>query len=82
MLSRPATKLSLTPDDITAYEQRKMARDAMKNQELDSSQNSDRSTVGNGTGLGEQDLTPAAQTRAARVKMSRDQRIGVGSSRG
>ena len=79
MLSRPATKISLTADDIAAYEQRKMAREAMKSQELDSSQNSDRSTVENGAGAGEQDLTPAAQTRAARAKMSREQRIGVGS---
>ena len=82
MLSRPATKISLTPDDIAAYEHRKMIRDAMKSQQLDSSQNSDRSTVENGTEIEEQDLTPAAQTRAARAKMSRDQRIGVGSSRG
>jgi hypothetical protein len=82
MLSRPATKISLTPDDIAAYEQRKLARDAMKSQDLDSSQNSDRSTVENGTGSTEQDLTPAAQTRAARAKTSREQRIGVGSSRG
>lgn len=78
MLSRPATKISLTPDDIAAYEQRKMARDAIRSQDLDSSQKSDRSTVENG----EQDLTPAAQTRAARAKMSRNERIGVGSSRG
>ena len=82
MLSRPATKISLTPDDIAAYEQRKMARDAMKNQDLSSSQNSDRSTVENGTYVREEDLTPAAQTRAARAKMNREQRIGVGSSRG
>jgi hypothetical protein len=81
MLSRPATKISLTPDDIAAYEQRKMARDAMKSQDLRSSQNSDGSTVENAAGPGEQDLTPAAQTRAARVKASREQRIGVGSSR-
>ena len=81
MLSRPATKISLTPDDIAAYEQRKMARDALKSQGLDSSQNSDRSTVENGTDLQEEDLTGAGQTRAARTKMSREQRIGVGSSR-
>ena len=82
MLSRPATKISLTPDDIAAYEQRKMARDVMKSQELDSSQNSDRSTVENGAGSAEQNLTPATQTRTARAKASREQRIGVGSSRG
>ncbi|KXT10519.1 hypothetical protein AC579_2365 [Pseudocercospora musae] len=35
MLSRPATKLSLLPDDIAAYEQRKAQREAMKqDQEL------------------------------------------------
>lgn len=82
MLSRPASKITLTPDDIAAYEQRKMARDAMKGQELNSSQNSEGSTVENGAGSTEQDLTPAAQTRAARTRMSREQRIGVGSSRG
>ena len=82
MLSRPATKISLTADDVAAYEQRKMTRDAMKAQELNSSQNSDKSTVENGHSAREEDLTPAAQTRAARAKMSREQRIGVGSSRG
>ena len=82
MLSRPATKISLTPDDIAAYEQRKMVRDAMKSQELNSSQNSDRSTVENGAGPREQELTPAAQIRAARANKSREQRIGVESSRG
>ena len=81
MLSRPATKISLTPDDVTAYEQRRLARDAAKNQDLDSSQNSDRSTIEHGTDVREEDLTPAAQTRAAKAKMSREQRIGVGSSR-
>ncbi|KAK3719110.1 hypothetical protein LTR37_004674 [Vermiconidia calcicola] len=82
MLSRPATKLSLTPDDIVAYEQRKMIRDTMKAQGLESSQNSDRSTVEDGNGATAEELTPAVQTRAARVKKSREQRIGVGSSRG
>lgn len=81
MLSRPATKISLTPDDIAAYEQRKAARDALKNAELNSSENSDRSTVENGTAMNEE-LTPAAQTRVARAKMTREQRIGVESSRG
>ena len=82
MLSRPATKISLTPDDVAAYEQRKMARDMMKNQEMSSSQNSDRSTVENGNVATEQDVTPAAQSRAARARMSREQRIGVRNSRG
>ena len=82
MLSRPATKISLTADDVAAYEQRKMARDAMKYQEFDSSQNSDKSTMENGSTQKSEDVTPAAQTRAARVKASREQRIGVGGSRG
>ena len=82
MLSRSATKITLTPDDILAYEQRKMARDAMKSQDLNSSQNSDMSTVENGLNGKEEGLTPAAQTRVARAKMSREQRIGVGGSRG
>lgn len=85
MLSRPATKLTLTADDILAYEHRKVIREASKAAELESSQTSDQSnqsTVGTGNSLREE-ITPAAQTtRAARVKMSREQRIGVGSSRG
>ena len=82
MLSRPATKISLTPDDIAAYEQRKAAKDAQRNTELNSSQNSDKSTVDNGRVTEDDSLTPAAQTRANKAKMSREQRIGVGSSRG
>lgn len=78
MLSRPATKLSLTADDIIAYEQRKMARDAMKEREVaDSNDTSRVSSQSDAT-----DMTPAAQSRAARSNMSKNQRIGVGSSRG
>ena len=82
MLSRPATKITLTPDDVAAYEQRKQAREAMQAQDLDSSQSSEKSTVENGSGGRDEDLTPAAQTRAARVKQAREQRIGVDGSRG
>lgn len=78
MLSRPATKISLTADDVVAYEQRKMARDAVKEQQLDSSQDSTQSTVED---FAEEDSTPAQQTRAAKAKASREQRIGVGNSR-
>lgn len=81
MLSRPATKITLTPDDIAAYEQRKQARDAMQTQNIDSSQSSEKSIVESGHGGREEDATPAAQTRAARVKQAREQRIGVGGSR-
>lgn len=85
MLSRPATKITLTTEDIALYEQRKMAREAMKAQQQvmeDSSQGSDQSTVDNAADDGEEELTPAAQTRAARAKMGREQRIGVGGPRG
>ena len=82
MLSRPATKLSLTPDDIAAYEQRRAVREAQKASDLNSSQNSDNSTVENGIRAKDEELTPAGQSRAARAKMSREQRIGIGSSRG
>jgi hypothetical protein len=82
MLSRPATKITLTAEDIAAYEQRKLAREMMKEQELNSSQDSDKSTVENGEGSREEELTPAAQRRDARGRMTRDQRIGVGSTRG
>lgn len=77
MLSRPATKISLTNDDIAAYEQRKLNRDAMKEREVaDSNDTSKASSQSDST-----DVTPAAQGRIARSKMTRDQRIGVGSSR-
>lgn len=81
MLSRPATKITLTPDDIAAYEQREQAREAMQTQDIDSSQSSDKSTVEDGISGRAADQTPAAQTRAARVKQAREQRIGVGNSR-
>lgn len=81
MLSRPATKITLTPDDVAAYEQRKQAREAMQAQDMDSSQSSEQSTVENGNAGGEEGLMPAAQTRAARVKQAREQRIGVPNSR-
>ena len=78
MLSRPATKLSLTADDIIAYEQRKMTKDAIKEREVaESNDTSKASSQSDST-----DVTPAAQSRVARSKMTRDQRIGVGSSRG
>lgn len=81
MLSRPATKITLTPEDVASYEQRKQARDAMQAQDVDSSQSSDKSTVENGHSRREEEAIPAAQTRAARVKQAREQRIGVGGSR-
>lgn len=86
MLSRPATTICLTPEDIVAYEQRKMARDTMREraereqqQLLDSSQDSSGSTVEDESNQ-DLDATPAQQTRAAKVKAARDQRIGVGGS--
>lgn len=82
MLSRPATKISLTPDDILAYEQRRAAREAAKTQDLASSQASQTGNVENGTASKNESQAAATQTRAARVKMSREQRIGVGGSRG
>lgn len=82
MLSRAPTRIGLTNDDIIAYQERRMAREAQQNLDMNSSQNSDKSTVENGGTTKDEDLTPAAQTRAARVKMAREQRIGIGSSRG
>lgn len=78
MLSRPATKLSLTVDDVSAYEQRKLTRDAMKEREVaDSNDTSKVSFQSDNT-----DMTPEAQSRVARSKMTKDQRVGVGGSRG
>jgi len=84
MLSRPATTINLATEDIIAYEQRKMARDAIKARAeheqhlLNSSQGTSNSTVEDDSNL---DATPAQQTRAAKAKAARDQRIGVGSAR-
>ncbi|GAB7363544.1 hypothetical protein MBLNU230_g3811t1 [Neophaeotheca triangularis] len=87
MLSRPPTKLTLTPDDITAYEERKIARDAMRDQQraqqqthVTSSQDSNQSTVENG-GDEDVEMTPAEQSRVARLraKREREMRIGVGA---
>lgn len=79
MLSRPATKLSLHADDIAAYEQRKAARDAAKRDAMDDSRTSSQE----GTDV----LSTATTTTttnaaiASKSKMTREQRIGVGSSR-
>ncbi|TKA28182.1 hypothetical protein B0A50_04153 [Salinomyces thailandicus] len=102
MLSRPPTKITLTTDDIIAYEQRKMARDAASSanneRHMDSSvsQDTTHSTVEDGedgrpeqeSSMVSQDVTPAQQTRAARVaaaqraRVEREARLGIGASRG
>lgn len=80
MLSRPATKISLTADDVAAYEQRQMARAARnKSQELGDSSDGDIDQLQASTTTPE--MTPTDQARAAKAKMTRDQRIGVGASR-
>lgn len=81
MLSRPPTKIALTTEDIAAYDQRKMTRDAVREQQMDSSQDTSHSTIEDGETAGDQDLTPAQQTRAARAqkaRMERDARMGIG----
>jgi len=83
MLSRPPTTITLTKEDIEAYEQRKMTRDAMREQQMDGSQDTSGSTVENmddDIGAEEADMTPAQKTRAARaqkVRLEREARIGV-----
>lgn len=80
MLSRPATKISLTADDVAAYEQRQMARAARnKSQELGDSSDGDIDQRQASTTTPE--MTPTDQARAAKAKMTRDQRIGVGATR-
>lgn len=77
MLSRPATKISLTGEDITAYEQRKAVRDAMKAQEMDSSQETTQDLSENGA-------SPPASVNenAGKTKLTREQRLGLGASSG
>ena len=86
MLSRPPTKITLTPDDILQYEQRKLSRDASREQQMQGSPPEDTSgsTIENGDTSIEQDLsqdmTPAQQTRAARLqktRLDREARMGV-----
>ncbi|KAK5133278.1 hypothetical protein LTR08_008012 [Meristemomyces frigidus] len=91
MLSRPPTKITLTPEDILAYEQRKLSRDAVREQHMHSSPSQDTSgsTIENGDTSIEQDvsqdLTPAQQTRAARMqktRLDREARMGIGGGGG
>ena len=97
MLSRPPTKITLTPEDILAYEQRRLSRDAAREQQMQNSPSQDTSgsTVENGDTSIEQDVsqdfTPAQQTRAARLqktRLDREARMGIvgngggGASRG
>lgn len=75
MLSRPPTKITLTNEDIIAWEQRKAARDQ---QQLENSQDTTHTTVEDNSA--DLEKTPAQQTRAAkaqRSKMEREARIGV-----
>ena len=78
MLSRPATKISLTLDDIAAYEQRRSVRETQAKESIDSSQetqktNSDHDVINN--------AASATRATAGKSTMTRDQRIGIGSSR-
>lgn len=79
MLSRSPTKITLTQADIAAYEQRKAARDAMKAQEMDSSQDTTESLS-----LAENADSPAVgvQNAAARARKAREARIGLGGGGG
>lgn len=70
MLSRPATKVSLTADDILAYDQRKQIRDQMKQQQQ---------AGGGGGKLYGVEETPTGQH--GKSKATKEQRIGIGSSR-
>lgn len=75
MLSRPVTKLALNADDIAAYEQRKAARDAAKSDAMDDSKTSSQEGP-------DVHVFPASSAKTAKSKMTREQRIGVGNSRG
>ncbi|KAK0816182.1 hypothetical protein LTR57_017899 [Friedmanniomyces endolithicus] len=80
MLSRPATKISLTLDDIYDYERRKAARDSMRADHMNSSEDTSNSAVDDG--VRDQEMTAAQETRAAKSKAAREQRILGGPSRG
>ncbi|KAK4629093.1 hypothetical protein CLAFUW4_07706 [Fulvia fulva] len=75
MLSRPATKISLTPDDITAYEERQKQREnaRARSEELRDSGDSSR--------VEEAAMTPAEKAGAAKATMTREQRLGLGQGR-
>lgn len=74
MLSRSPTKITLTQADISAFEQRQAANEAMKQHQMDSSQDTTESLI-------ENDDSPAASARAhaARAKKAREQRMGISS---
>lgn len=82
MLSRPATRITLTVEDIIVYEHRKAIRDAEREEQMDASQATSESTVEDvdEDSITQKDLMPAQQTRAARTKAAREARIGVGGS--
>jgi hypothetical protein len=84
MLSRPATKISLTTDDLMAFEQRRQAREAAKAREAEAELAATAAaTKTDDEDLSEvADLTPAAQAKATRSRVKREQRIGVSNSRG
>ncbi|KAK1084524.1 hypothetical protein LTR48_005379 [Friedmanniomyces endolithicus] len=73
MLSRPATKISLTLDDIYDYERRKAARDSMRADHMDSSEDTTNSTVEDGAV--DKVMNAAQETQAAKSKAAREQRI-------
>jgi hypothetical protein len=75
MLSRPATKISLTSEDLLAFEKRREARERARLNEMDSTQETTTS-INEDTGASA-DLTPAAQAKATRSRPTREQRIGV-----
>lgn len=78
MLSRPATKITLTLDDLKAYEEHRQSKESAKAeaQYLDSSQSTENSTGNGDVQMGGSDLS-----RQAREKRTRELRI-MGDGRG
>ena len=74
MLSRPATKISLTTDDITTYDKRKAIRESL--QTKIGSQGLNRTSMEKDTS----GITHSANDRAAKAKLVREQRIGVSNA--
>lgn len=79
MLSRPATKITLTLEDLQGYEQRRLEKDAAKveSQSFNSSQSTE-----NSLGNGDAKMSGNDMGRQAREKRMREMRIMGGGSRG
>lgn len=68
MLSRPATKITLTTEDLIAYEQRRAAREAAKYQSMDDSSTQE---------LEDASTSGAYNNNPIQANLTKEQRLGI-----